>query len=600
MTSRVAAAALIGLSIVYLGLFVSRGWIPHDEGMIGQSAERVLRGEIPHVDYQEPYTGGLTWMHAMVFRLAGIDLLYPRWLLFAAAVLAQLLVYLILRRYLQPVGAALASWLALGWGFPNYFAALPSWWLLVCALMCAWSVVKYVETALLRYAAIAGLAAGASILIKQTGLYLLVALVMALLYSGGTDEDRTERWWPARVVCAVVAIAAVGLAVMILAARPAPAELLYLLLPIVACSGILLATDARHSSGQTWRALAAPAVAVCVAAVPLVCFLLPYLINRQIATLVNGVFILPQKRVQFAAMAMPPAHWLLAGLPLIAAVMPLPLPAFLRVRALNHLVGAIVGIAGAVLLITSLSDMASYQLLWQSARGFAALLPVAVCGVLLSGHARDVPERKRLFALATFLAWASLVQVPFSAPIYFCYAAPLAVVAGVALAGHTRALSRPVVGAAAVVMLAFALVSMNRGYVYNLGMVHQPSTYTTPLALERAHLYVSREDAVSYRRVMRLINRHIGNGKLVAGPDAPEVYFLAGRFSQSGSIFDFFADQSSVEGGLSDMRGLVEASVVVINHRTQFSAGPSAELADKVRRVFPKSENVGTLEVRWR
>ena len=64
----------------------------------------------------------------------------------------------------------MVSWLALGWGFPNYFAALPSWWLLVCALMCAWAVVKYVETALLRYAATAGLAAGISILIKQTGL----------------------------------------------------------------------------------------------------------------------------------------------------------------------------------------------------------------------------------------------------------------------------------------------------------------------------------------------------------------------------------------------------------------------------------------------
>ena len=63
-----------------------RGWIPHDEGMLGQSAERVLTGEVPHVDYEEPYTGGLSLMHALVFRLAGIDLIFPRWLLFAGAV----------------------------------------------------------------------------------------------------------------------------------------------------------------------------------------------------------------------------------------------------------------------------------------------------------------------------------------------------------------------------------------------------------------------------------------------------------------------------------------------------------------------------------
>ena len=177
--------------------------------------------------------------------------------------------------------------------------------------------------------------------------------------------------------------------------------------------------------------------------------------------------------------------------------------------------------------------------------------------------------------MVTFLAWASLVQVPFSAPIYFCYVAPLAVVAGVALAGHNGALARPAVGVAAAVMLAFALISMNRGYVYNLGVIHQPFAYTTPLDLERASLCVSRDDAVSYRRVIELVSTHIGNGKLVAGPDAPEVYFLAGRFSQSGSLFDFFADQPSADGGLSDMSGLAGASVVVLNHDQQFSIGLS-------------------------
>ena len=124
------AAALLVLSIGYLWLFVPRNWIPHDEGMLGQSAERVLNGGIPHVDYEEPYTGGLTWLHAAVFKLAGIDLLFPRWLLFAGAVLAQLLTYAIIRRYLKPMGAAIAACVALVWSFPNYFAALPSWWLL--------------------------------------------------------------------------------------------------------------------------------------------------------------------------------------------------------------------------------------------------------------------------------------------------------------------------------------------------------------------------------------------------------------------------------------------------------------------------------------
>jgi hypothetical protein len=599
MKTRLIGAGLVGLSIVYLALFVPRGWIPHDEGMIGQSAERVLRGEVPHVDYEEPYTGGLTYLHAATFKGAGIDLIYPRWLLFAVAVLGQVFVYLILRRYLQPIGAAIGAWLALGWSFPNYFASLPSWWLLICALACLWAFLRYVDTGLLRYAAIAGLAAGISILIKQTGLYVLVAVVMTLLYGGGRDEQDAPAWWPGRIVCGGVAVAAVGLAFTILAARLSLSDLLYLLLPILACSRVLIADDGRRSARATWEVLAAPAVAVAVAALPLLGFIAPYLVDHQIGKLMTGLFVLPQRRVQFASFEMPPAQWILAGLPLLAAVMPL--PAFARVPALSSRVsGVALWFAGGLLVVASLYNFTSYQIIWQAARAFAALLPVAICAILMSRHARDARERRVLFGFAAFLAWPSLVQIPFSAPIYFCYVTPLAVVAAVALAGHNAVLVRQGIAVTAAVLLTFALASMNRGYVYNLGGVHSVYPLDTPLDLERASLRMNAADGVTYRRVVELISTHIGDGQLVAGPDCPEVYFLTGRSSASGTLFEFFTDTDSDEGGLNDMPGLPEASVVVLNHGRRFSQGPSADLAAKVRRLFPNSEGVGTFEVRWR
>lgn len=593
------AAALVGLSIVYLALFVPRGWIPHDEGMIGQSAERVLSGERPHVDYEEPYTGGLARLHALVFELAGVDLIYPRWLLFAGAVLAQVLTYLLLSRYVQPIGAAIGTWLALGWSFPNYFAALPSWWLLICALACVWAFLRHAETQLLRYAAVAGLAAGMAILIKQTGLYVLVALVMALLYGGGANERHARVWWPGRFLCGGAGIAALGLAFAILVSRLSLSDFLYLMLPILACSRVLLAEDACRSSRQSLDALTAPAVAVGAAALPLVGFITPYLIDQQIGAFVNGVFVLPQKRIQFAALEMPPAHWILAGLPLLAAVMPL--PALARVPKLRSGYGSLMlCIVGALLLVATPHSVLSYQIIWQAARAFAALLPVAICGMLISGYVRDATDRRNLFAFATFLAWASLVQVPFSAPIYFCFVAPLAVIAAVAVAGHSAALTRPMLAVSVTVLLAFALVSMNRGYLHNLGIFHQPLAIDTPLNLDRASLRVSQTDTISYRRVIELVGAHIGEGQLVAGPDAPEVYFLTGRFSPSGTLFDFFTNDLSAEGRLNDMPGLPAASVVVLTHDRRFSLGVSAPLADKVRRLFPHSERVGTLEVRWR
>lgn len=596
---RLITAGLVGLSLAYLLPFVPRGWVPHDEGMIGQSAERMLAGALPHVDYQEPYTGGLAWLHAAVFGFAGIDLLYPRWLLFAGAALAQALTYLILRRFLAPMGAALGAWVALGWSFPNYFAALPSWWVLICALACLWAFIRHVETGLLRYVVAAGLAAGVSILIKQTGLYVLVALVMALLYGGGWRERETTAWWPGRILCASVAAAAVGLAMVLLSPRLAFADLLYLFLPIAACSRILLTADGRRPFLTPCQGLLAPMVAVAAAAVPLMFFIAPYLVDGQLAALVNGLFVLPQKRAQFASFEMPPAYWILAGAPLVAMV--LPLPALVRSLPLvNREIGITLWVVGSVLVAASIYSVMSYQAIWQSARSFAALLPVAASWLLLSGRARDAKERWILFGCATMLAWASLVQVPFSAPIYFCYVTPLAVIAASAVAAGSLALYRPAVGAYATVLLMFALVIMNRGYIYNLGFGHEPSAPTVPLDLERANLAVSAADAVTYRRVVELIAAHIRDGQLVAGPDCPEVYFLTGRVSPSGTLFDFFDDNVSAEGGVSDLPGWRSASVVVLNHGRRFSFGPSADLVASVRNEFPNGEAAGTLEVRWR
>ena len=54
-------AARLGVCLVlwlatgaYLLPFVDRGWIAHDDGMLGQAAERVMAGELPHRDFYDP------------------------------------------------------------------------------------------------------------------------------------------------------------------------------------------------------------------------------------------------------------------------------------------------------------------------------------------------------------------------------------------------------------------------------------------------------------------------------------------------------------------------------------------------------------------
>ena len=69
---RLVAGVLLLAGCLYLVPFVDRGWVPLDEGMVGQAAERVLNGQLPHVDYEEPYPGALSYAYAAVFRIGAL------------------------------------------------------------------------------------------------------------------------------------------------------------------------------------------------------------------------------------------------------------------------------------------------------------------------------------------------------------------------------------------------------------------------------------------------------------------------------------------------------------------------------------------------
>src|SRR5213594_1971833 len=125
----VVLVAVLGLSTVYLAKYAYRDWVPSDEGTIALSAERVLNGEVPHRDYdQGGYTGGLTYLHALGFKLLGIRLTSLRLVLLVFGLAFASSLYFVALRAAPPLFAALASMLCVAWSLPNYFASLPSWY----------------------------------------------------------------------------------------------------------------------------------------------------------------------------------------------------------------------------------------------------------------------------------------------------------------------------------------------------------------------------------------------------------------------------------------------------------------------------------------
>ena len=129
----------------YVGVRVNQSWIAVDDGILAQSAVRVLQGQLPHSDFVEIYTGGLGFIHAAAFRLFGVNLLSLRICVFLFFLAWVPSVYYIALRFTPPVTAGMVALLAIAWSFPNYEAAMPSWYNLFFAVFGAAAILRYLE-----------------------------------------------------------------------------------------------------------------------------------------------------------------------------------------------------------------------------------------------------------------------------------------------------------------------------------------------------------------------------------------------------------------------------------------------------------------------
>jgi len=170
------------LSAVYLGANLNKGWVPADEGTLGQSAERVLLGELPHRDFHNPYTGGLAYIDAAIFKLFGINLLWLRLFLFACFLVWVPAVYTLARQFLAPWPAAGVTLVAVAWSVPNYPAALPSWFNLFLATFGTLALAKYIRKPAIHWLVFAGLCGGCSFLIKSVALYYIAGALLFFVY----------------------------------------------------------------------------------------------------------------------------------------------------------------------------------------------------------------------------------------------------------------------------------------------------------------------------------------------------------------------------------------------------------------------------------
>jgi Dolichyl-phosphate-mannose-protein mannosyltransferase len=590
------------LSVSYLGANLNHGWLSYDDGALGQSAERVLHGEIPHLDFADPYTGGLAFLDALVFKIFGVQLIWLRLPLFVFFVLWVPAVYAIARQFLSPLASAGVTLVSVAWSVPNYPAAMPSWYNLYFATFGVLAVAKYIRKPALHWLVLAGLAGGCSFLFKSVGLYFIAAVLLFFVYR----EQSLSRapGGPTRRSLAYLAFLTLSLSLLVVALLKLvftvaeAADFVHFVFPGAAIAALLIAREripARPPSLARFSLLLRMAVPFLLsAALPVALFLLFYWRHHAVAAWFHGVFVAPQLRLSYARLTL--ASLIFEYVPLIVVLFFIE-TASLRGHPRRFLSIFLIVVAALVLLTVPRFDL-SYILALESAVGIIPILVVLAAFVLLRepGSALD---NQLLFLLLTTVAICSLIQFPFSQTMYFCYISALVVFLAAALISRLPNPPRAITAAAVAFNVLFAVFVLRTGHV---GPRFQFDYASTPIGQLRAGpLYVSKMDADQYQTLIPFV-KELAHGKpILAGPDAPEVYFLADLKNPTSLLFDSVEDPMAYERQIRSL--LLEPSdlkVVVIKEKWDPPTVPLLILRQQVSSSFPHSRKIGFFTVYWR
>lgn len=627
----VAAFGFTALLIV--GVLVSRfdyGVVLHDMGTIGHAAERVLNGELPHHDFDDPYTGLLSFVNAAAFQAFGISLFSTRIVLSVGTLVGFGVLYLLARRLVSPWLAATATYAAFLASVPNYFSAMPTWYNLYCTLAGVLAMSYYADTRKLRWVAAAGVCTGLSFLFKSVGLYFLpaAALFAVFVEQRHSEQSQAAKPGPSSWVSWLTILGLWSYATFPIALVASELNLQTVLTfigPSLVMVAYLSWNERRLRSYEPMQRLqrlvriglvfGAGMIAV------IALFLVPYVIAGDVGSWLYGVFVQPLTRLESDTMGRS-----LELQPYVAGMLLWVLVGFFAMlaRGGDGAVRWMCGLSAVVglVMLAAARYPEVYASVWSAARLTPTVAALCLCGYLASQARRTVRRRnvvvrtddpRRVEAAFLFIAAAgvfSLVQYPLSHGIYFLYVAPLVVLAGVGLLTVLYPRHRLPGVLLSGWIIAFAVCWMLPARASFLGIEYQVSQKAEHIEAARCPSYCDPYTAQQYSDLIKEVHKHTPPGSaILAFPDSPDVYFLTGCRNPTRTFFDAFDyDYGTPERDARLLRTIQDEQINVLVLRRLIEFSPRAvnpKLWAELKKIFPHQRELeyggfAKFSVHWR
>jgi hypothetical protein len=610
MRARQVPLLMVGSVACGAALLIGRlnqGWFHHDDGSLAQSAERVLGGELPHRDFAELYTGLLTFLNAGVFALLGEDIFNLRIPLFALFLAFVACFFAIARRLVSPIWAFVATLAAVTWSVPVFPVPIPSWYLLFLSTFGTYALMRFFETRQRRWLLAAGACGGIGIAIKVAGIWFVIAGVLVLLTEPLLEGASQGPRRPVSRVQGLVVIVSAALTMAFVAAVMSGSlgwgDFAGLFVPVAALCGALaiVGWQAWHSlAGEAWwRGLTGDLATFSLGVlVPASLFVTPYVATASVHDLVDGVLIAPRSRFEFASFDMPHPTSLLWGVPVVVLF-----ALRARVSEMFRLVLDVTAISIILFLLSDATDKGNYTLLWNTTRALASIVVViGAVAIVRASRAHREPGAARLAPVALVAGFSMLIQFPFAAPVYFCYVAPLVLLAAIA---SLKTLGSPPGALPCAMLLALAVFGFSQLDHQSIGTIGEEYSDDPQVAIldpDRASVRVTPLEVEEYAQVRELVDQHRRDSEpIFAGPDAPEIYFLTRSGNVTPALIDFLDRSNSTTGArLIDLLSAKNVPVVVLNHEPLQSPKLDPETITTIRALYPDGDRVGRFEVRWK
>jgi hypothetical protein len=593
-------ALLISMTIAWVNL--DQGWFHTDEGQLGQAAERVLNGELPHRDFDDMYTGALSYLNAFSFHLWGIDSHSMRWMLFVWFVPFVAAIYWLMTQFTKPWVAGVLTVLSAAWTIPMYSASMPSWYNLFFATWALCAMMKFLEQGAKRYLLLAGLAIGISICFKVSGLFILAAALLLLLYRNQLQTEVTSE--RSQLFSGLVSVALVGASLLSFSfvnhADPLM-QAVHFVIPFFAITMFVLINEwhsARGSFGKRCREVFFDVVPLTVGvAIPVLAFVAVYASQGAIGDLINGTLVLPKQRLKHTTFDFPRFDTLIMVVPLIVLCYPGILGnAFKRKREQALFVLAV---ATGIVLFAMRNTPVGFTVVFHSFRNIGPFLTIG--NLLLIYKLRDRLtdlQRQQLFLATAVAFFASLIQFPFPVPIYFFYAAPLFLFTALMATRVQEWVPQKTLLAVAVFLLLFSCFRFHTPWPSLCMRAAYQAHPSIPLQMDRCRIRVDQRMAAVFNRLQAVVSQHTAEGETIfSTPDAPEMSYLTGRRAMNGVMYEFFHDQlyDDLEA-LQQQLDREQVNLVVIHETPHFSEGVTDEFRQVVLADFDVIE---VIEISW-